>query len=176
MIESGAEPSGSSRVSEGLSFFSRFMQLTLKLCIAFSFVAIVVTQTPARESREARHLKELARLESVWNEAHLRGDADALAQLWADDLIVTVPDMPLMDKNEALAFVRSGKMKFRRYHTSDLRTRVYGDTAIVTGQLARERESASKEFEDDWRFTKVYVRRKGRWRVVAWHGSHVGTS
>lgn len=152
------------------------MHLPLKLCIAFCLVAIVAIQTQARESREARDLKELSRLESVWNEAHLRGDADALDQLWADDLIVTVPDMPVMDKNEALAFLRSGRMKFTRYQTSDLRTRAYGDTAVVTGQLSRERESVKKEFEDDWRFTKVYVRRKGRWQVVAWHGSHVGTS
>ncbi|MBC8029657.1 MAG: nuclear transport factor 2 family protein [Pyrinomonadaceae bacterium] len=152
------------------------MNLPLRPCIAICIVAAVLTQTPGRESREARDLKELSRLESVWNDAHLRGDAEALDQLWAEDLIVTVPDMPLMDKNEALSFVRLGKMKFRRYQTSDLRTRVYRDTAVVTGQLARERESASKEFEDDWRFTKVYVRRKGRWQVVAWHGSHVGTS
>jgi ketosteroid isomerase-like protein len=148
----------------------------LKLFIAFCLVALVATQTQARESREARDLKELARLESVWNQAQLRNDAEALDLLWADDLIITVPDMPLMDKQEALVFVRSGKMKFRRYQTSDLRTKVYGDTAVVTGQLSRERELASKEFEDDWRFTKVYVRRKGRWQVVAWHGSHVGTS
>jgi ketosteroid isomerase-like protein len=152
------------------------MVFRLEVCLALCVVTIGVTHTPGRESREARDLKELARLESVWNESHLRSDAAALDQLWADDLVVTVPDMPLMDKNEALQFVRSGRMKFKRYQTSDLRTRVYGDTAVVTGQLARERESASKEFEDDWRFTKVYVRRKGRWQVVAWHGSHVGTS
>jgi ketosteroid isomerase-like protein len=152
------------------------MNLSLRLCIAICLVAIVATQTMARDSREARDLKELARLESVWNQAQLRNDAEALDRLWADDLVITVPDMPLMDKQEALAFVRSGKMKFRRYQTSDVRTKVYGDTAVVTGQLSRERESASKEFEDDWRFTKVYVRRKGRWQVVAWHGSHVGTS
>jgi len=152
------------------------MNLSPKLSIALCIVAVVATQTAARESREARHLKELARLESVWNEAHLRGDADALDSLWADDLIVTVPDMPLMDKKDALSIIRSGRMKFRRYQTSDLRTRLYGDTAVVMGQLSRERESASKEFEDDWRFTKIYVRRKGRWQVVAWHGSHVGTS
>jgi ketosteroid isomerase-like protein len=148
----------------------------LKLFMAFSLVALVATQIAARESREARDLKELARLESVWNEAHLRSDDDALNLLWAEDLVVTVPDMPLMNKQEALALVRSGRMKFRRYQTSDLRYKVYGDTAVVTGQISRERESASKEFEDDWRFTKVYVRRMGRWQVVAWHGSHVGTS
>ncbi len=152
------------------------MNLVFKICITACLIAVAALPMAARESRAARDLKELARLESVWNEAHLRGDADALDQLWADDLIVTVPDMPVMDKNEALALVRAGKMKFRRYQTSDLRTRIYGETALVTGQISRERDSATNEFEDDWRFTKVYVRRKGRWRVVAWHGSHVGTS
>jgi len=147
-----------------------------KLCIAAILIAFPAIPTQARESRESQDLKELSRLESVWNEAHLRGDAEALDQLWASDLIVTVPDMPVMDKNEALAVVRSGRIKFRRYQTSDLRTRLYGDTAVVTGQLSRERDPANNEFEDDWRFTKVYVRRKGRWQVVAWHGSHVGTS
>lgn len=152
------------------------MTLFLRLCIAACLIGFASLHTQARDSREARDLKELSRLEAVWNEAQLRGDATALDQLWADDLIVTVPDMPVMNKDEALSFVRSGKMRFRRYQTSDLRTRIYGNTAVVTGQLSRERESANNEFEDDWRFTKIYVRRKGRWLVVAWHGSHVGTS
>ena len=155
------------------------MNLLLKISMGTCIVAIAafgVTLTPARESRDARDLKELSRLETVWNDAHLRGDAGALDRLWADDLVVTVPDMPVMDKSESLAFMRSGKMKFHRYQTSDLRTRVYGDAAVVTGQLERVRDAANKGFEDDWRFTKVYVRRNGRWQVVAWHGSHVGTS
>ena len=147
-----------------------------RLCIVVCIVALVATQTSARENREGRDLKQLTRLESVWNQAQLSNDAEALDLLWADDLIITVPDMPLMNKQEALALVRTGKMKFRRYQTSDLRYKVYGDTAVVTGQISRERVWASNEFEDDWRFTKVYIRRKGRWQVVAWHGSHVGTS
>ena len=151
------------------------LRLSLAICL-LAITAVALAQTPSPKSREARDIKELTRLEAVWNEAQLRGDAVALDQLWASDLIVTVPDMPVMDKSESLAFVRSGKMKFQRYQTSDIRTRVYGDAAVVTGQLARERESARKEFEDDWRFTKIYVRRNGRWQVVAWHGSHVGTS
>lgn len=152
------------------------MTIVLQFCVTVCLIAVAALPLHARESREARDLKELTRLESIWNEAHLRSDANALDQLWAEDLIVTMPDMPVMDKKEALAMVRAGRMKFRRYQTSDLRTRVYGDTAVVTGQLSRERESVTNEFEDDWRFTKVYVRRKGRWQVVTWHGSHVGTS
>jgi ketosteroid isomerase-like protein len=124
----------------------------------------------------AGDIKELTRLENVWNDAHERGDAKTLDQLWADDLVVTVPDMPVSNKEESLAIWRSGKMKFYRYKTSDLRIRVYGDAAVVTGQLERRRTNNTEVFEDDWRFTKVYVRRGGKWLVVAWHGSHVASS
>ena len=28
-----------------------------------------------------------------------------------------------------------------------------------------------REIQDDWRFTKVYVRGSDKWQVVAWHAS-----
>ena len=151
------------------------MLLTVKCLIAIPIVVLSLAQKPARD-KDSAHIKELTRLESVWNDAHVRGDAAVLDRLWAEDLVVTVPDMPVMNKEESLAIWRSGKMKFHSYKTSDLRIRVYGNAAVVTGQLERRRTNNLQEFEDDWRFTKVYVRRDGRWLVVAWHGSHVGSS
>ena len=151
------------------------MKLPLTLCLTVCIVAIGFGQKPTRETRESAHVKELGRLEKVWNDAQLSGNADALDRLWADDLVVTVPNMPVMDKSESLAFVRSGKMKFQTYKTSDIRVRLYGGAGVVTGQLERHRSGNRGEFEEDWRFTKVYVRRSGRWQVVAWHGSPVGS-
>jgi ketosteroid isomerase-like protein len=107
----------------------------------------------------------------VWNQAHLNSDADTLDKLWADDLEVDVPRMAVMSKTEALAFARSGRMKFLHYVTSDLRIRVYGDTAVVSGRMQRTRTMNGKEVSDDWRFTKVYIRRTGQWRVVSFHAS-----
>ena len=150
------------------------MRQLLILCIAACAATTSLAQAPARRARNSADVTQLRRLEKVWNDAQLIGDANALDRLWADDLVITVPNMPLMDKNESLQFVRSGKMKFQTYKTSDLRIRVYRDAAVVTGQLERTRSGNRGEFEDDWRFTKVYVRRAGRWQVAAWHGSHVG--
>lgn len=150
------------------------MYLYAKCFLAVWILAIAVSQKLATSTPESADVKELGRLEKVWNDAQLSGNADALERLWADDLVVTVPNMPVMDKSESLEFVRSGKMKFQIYKTSDIRIRVYGDAAVVTGQLERTRSANRGEFEDDWRFTKVYVRRSGRWQVVAWHGSPVG--
>jgi hypothetical protein len=151
------------------------MKLLLTLCLTICVVPTAFAQTLARRRRESVDVTELRRLEKVWNDAHLTGDAATLDRLWADDLVVTLPNMPVIDKSESLAFIRTGRMKFKTYKTSDLRIRVYRDTAVVIGQLERITDANRGEFEDDWRFTKVYVRRAGRWQVVAWHGSHVGT-
>ena len=152
------------------------MNVFLKSCLAILILAISVAETAWGKTSEAADIEELKRLEKIWNDAHLRGDIEAMDRLWASDLVVTAPDLPIMNKDESLGVWRGGRMKFDIYKTSDLRIKVYGDAAVVTGQLERIRDSKSKEFQDDWRFTKVYVRRGGRWQVVAWHGSHVGTS
>jgi ketosteroid isomerase-like protein len=133
--------------------------------------AVVLAGAGAPEPKEASDVAELTRLEAVWNEAHKRGDAEALDGLWADDLVVSVPRMAVLTRPDALAVARSGRMKFQRYDTSELRVRVYGDAAVVTGRLQRTRDMGGRVLDDDWRFTKVYVRHEGRWQVVAFHAS-----
>lgn len=114
---------------------------------------------------------ELVRLEHIWNEAHLKGDVSALEALWAEGLVVTVPLMPRMNRDTALAVARSGRIQFERYETSAIETRVYGDTAIVTGRLERTRRKGDQLQEDHWQFTKVYLRQDGRWRVIVFDAS-----
>ncbi|MFZ0336207.1 MAG: nuclear transport factor 2 family protein [Candidatus Acidiferrales bacterium] len=132
------------------------------------FLLMLPAQGPAQNAND---VNELLRLETVWNQAHEKGDAAALDALWDEDLQVAVPKMPVMSKAQALAFARTGRMKFQRYETSDVKARVYGDAAVVTGQLNRTRVMNGKTVEDNWRFTKVYVRRGGTWKVVAFHAS-----
>ena len=134
-------------------------------------IAIALLQGSAAVSKDAFDLKELYRLESVWNDAHVKGDADALDRLWANDLVVTVAAMPVMNKADALAMVRSSRMPFTKYETSELNVKRLGDAAVVTGRLTRERTMNGKAVTDNWRFTKVYTASDGRWRVVAWHAS-----
>jgi ketosteroid isomerase-like protein len=136
--------------------------------------ATILVQQPSNKSQESAQTRELLRLENVWNEAHVRGDADALDSLWADDFVATVPSMIPMTKAETIGIWRSGRMKFLRYDTSDLRVRLYGDAAVVTGRVHRIRNLGGRDVDDDWRFTKVYIRRAGKWQVVAWHASTAG--
>jgi hypothetical protein len=138
--------------------------------LGFLLFLAVFQSTPA-VSKHAFDLKELHRLEEVWNVAHVNGDADTLDRLWANELIVTIAAMPLMTKADALAMVRSNKMPFTKYETSELRVKRLGESALVTGRLQRERVMGGKTITDNWRFTKVYAMSGGRWQVIAWHAS-----
>lgn len=134
-------------------------------------ISLTVAGASFGQSTRESDVRELEKLETVWNEAHEHEDPNALEALWADDLEVAVPKMPVMTKAEVLAFARSGRMKFLRYSTSNVRIRVYGDAAVVTGRLQRTRVLNGQEVSDDWRFTKTYVRESHKWRVVAFHAS-----
>lgn len=125
----------------------------------------------AAAQADSSNINEFLHLEQIWNEAHQKGNSAALDSLWAEELVVSVPRMPMMRKEESLAFARSGRMRFLHYRTSELQVHRFTDVAVVTGRVERAREFSGRRLDDDWRFTKVYVRRDGRWQVVAWHAS-----
>jgi ketosteroid isomerase-like protein len=139
------------------------------LPILFVLLPLIAQTAEMPENSEAT--EELLRLEKVWNDAHLKGDAETLAWLWSDDLQVIVPKMPVMTKSDALAFARSGRMKFEKYATSNVRVRFFGDAAVVTGEMKRSRTLNGQSVDDDWQFTKVYLRKGRGWQVVIFHAS-----
>ena len=147
------------------------MRIHLPLLVAVIASATLAVPTCVAQKSHEADVHELERLEAVWNDAHEHGNADTLEQLWADDLEVAVPKMPVLTKAEALKFARSGHMNFLRYTTSDIRVRVYDDAAVVTGRLQRTCPMNGQEMFDDWRFTKTYIRDAGQWCVVSFHAS-----
>ena len=68
-----------------------------------------------------------------------------------------------MSKPEGLAALKDGTTTFTRFETSELRPRVTGDLAVVTGRLQRTRSAGPP---DDWQFRKVYRRHASGWQVI----------
>lgn len=139
------------------------MKFLISIFAAILFCGVSSAAAPA---------DDLLRLEKVWNEAHLHADAAALDNLWDEELVVTVPEMPLFDKKGSLAIWKSGRFKFDRYETSAVKVRIIGETGIVTGRVLRSRTFNGNPKEDNWKFTKVYAKRGPDWKVVAWHASN----
>ena len=144
------------------------------LVVLGGVVSTVLAQSSKPTAQETPE-QQILRLETVWNEAHLHGDVEALDRLWSPDLSVIVPEMQPFAKEQLLKMWRSMKVTFTSYTTSNVKVRFDGNTAVVTGRLQRSRDFGGRTRNEDWLFTKTYAQVDGQWKVVAYHASTTPT-
>ncbi len=105
--------------------------------------------------------------------ALVKNDLAALDRLLADDLTYTHSSALVETKAEYLSAIRSGKLKYHSLDHEQQRVRLYGDTAVLTGITKVFSTYHGKEGRPTLRFTIVYVKRAGRWQMVAWQSTGV---
>lgn len=145
------------------------------LTIAASYLAL--GQPPAKQSERAnqqgRVERELIKLEHEWADAVVRGDTAVLDRIEADDLIVTDTDGKVSNKAQDQADIKSGAFKVESIKLDNMKVQAYGDTAVVTGRTTMTGQYKGKDISGQYRWTDVFVKRQGRWQVVATHASQI---
>jgi ketosteroid isomerase-like protein len=66
-----------------------------------------------------------------------------------------------------MANMKSGELKFESMDLKESKVRVYGDTAIVTGQSRVKGSFKGQDISGTYSFTDVFVKSKGQWRAVS---------
>jgi uncharacterized protein (TIGR02246 family) len=130
---------------------------------------------PAQQSTLTRAEQEVRKLERQWLDAYEQNDPEAMDRIVADDFTITFPNGAMQSKPQLMAMVRAPRQASQpdmRFHTEDVRSRAYGDTVILIGRVVTEYVRDGKAVTERSRYTDTYVRRKGRWQVVASHLSN----
>ena len=104
-------------------------------------------------------------------QAQIHADAAALDRIYADDFIGIGPSGTVRHKPQVLSDFTSGHLKFQSITTDEVEVRVYGNTAVETGLSRMVGQDKGKAVPRDNRFTRVWVKQEGRWRLVANHYS-----
>lgn len=99
--------------------------------------------------------------------ALLRSDTAFLERVYIDDYVVTGANGVVRTRTEVIADMKSGAQTFESMNNDDIKVRVYEDTAIVTGRTTQKGQYKGQPSLSPTRFTRVYVRRDGQWRLVA---------
>ena len=110
---------------------------------------------------------EIKSLEEARNQAVLHGDVAALDKMTSDDYTFITLRGELRTKSDILKGFASGSFHYDSRQVSDLKVRVYGGTAIVTGRSVQKGMENGKDYSGDYRFTRVYVKENGHWLTVA---------
>ena len=104
-------------------------------------------------------------------QAQIGADAAALNRIYADDFIGIGPSGTVRTKAQVIADFTSGDLEFQSIITDDVRVRVYGNTAVETGRSTMIGQDRGKAVPRDNRFTRVWIKQFGRWRLVSNHYS-----
>lgn len=110
-------------------------------------------------------------LENDWNAAYKKSDIAAMNSLLADDFIITIEDGTTFSKTGYIAHNGNTTVHVTTSDMSDLRVRIYGNTAVVTGAYHERGTEKGKPYEYHDRFTDVWVNLNGKWKVLASHYS-----
>jgi ketosteroid isomerase-like protein len=110
-------------------------------------------------------------LELKWTESYKQRSIDILSSLLADEFVITVEDGNVYSKAGYISHTADSKVRVDVAEMSDLKVRIHGNTAIVTGSYHEKGNSEGKPYEYHDRLTDVWVRTGGKWQVVASHYS-----
>jgi ketosteroid isomerase-like protein len=91
----------------------------------------------------------------------------------ADDYLQIDTDGRVLNKADTLERITSSYARLVANPVDDLAVRVYGDTAILTARARPQGVLDGKEFTDALRYTRIYVKRDGRWQVVLFQQTRV---
>jgi ketosteroid isomerase-like protein len=124
-------------------------------------------RSPAEE--EAAVLRALADA----CDAYLKGDADRMLLLLTEDFTSTDPDGVVTTRADDIEMARKGTIRYEVFENRDMKVRLHGDAAVVTGRTIVKGQAGERAFAAEFQFTDTLVRTGGRWRVAATHISRV---
>ena len=110
--------------------------------------------------------EELLKLANAFARAVANNDADALDALLADDWIIVNADGSIIDKARFLGVIRSGALSHELMESTDLRVRLYGNTAVVTTLTTSKGKFMGQGFASCERATDIFVKQSDRWQCV----------
>jgi ketosteroid isomerase-like protein len=98
-------------------------------------------------------------------DAQVKKDFAALETLLADDLIYVHSNGNIDNKTSYIQSIRDGKSQYDEIKSEEMRVRVYGKTAVITGVCVVKMPTNPNL---RLRYTDVYIKRKGNWQLASW--------
>jgi ketosteroid isomerase-like protein len=132
--------------------------LTLGFCLALQ---ACVSAPPADT------VTTLTRQAHAWDAAIIRKDMPAVAANMAPDYRHIRDNGAVSDGAGFLGFIGSPKLVINPYAVDDLDVRLYGDVALLSGTTRMTGSYDGAPFKSYYRYTDVYVKRDGQWRVAS---------
>ena len=103
-------------------------------------------------------------------------DVAALEPMLAEELRYVHSNGQLENKPQFLETVRAGRIRYVSIEVREIEVRLYDDVGLASGLILVGGRLSGQALQLELRYTDAYVRRDGRWQLVAWQTTRVPTS
>ncbi|MGH9494421.1 MAG: nuclear transport factor 2 family protein [Candidatus Sulfotelmatobacter sp.] len=138
---------------------------------AFAGQHVAVHPRASMGAGEDEAIREIIEMEREAREASIHRDADFSARTLAEDYVAISPLGQITTKQDTVSARKSGQLRYDTINVSDMVVRVYGDTAVVTARADVKGHQLGEDFSGPYRYTRVWVRRTGRWQAVSYQAT-----
>ena len=108
----------------------------------------------------------LRQMNDEWVKALVRGDAETLDQIMAEDFFFAYP-MEGDDKRTFIDDVVSGAIKVEHLQRENVGVRIWDRTAVVTAKDSVQWFYQGRDFSGQYKVIHVYAQRNQQWHLVA---------
>jgi len=129
----------------------------------------------SKESARAAE-QQVLKMEEKVNQAIGKNDWRTVSRFWAEDMDYINASGQLLTQADFVNALKSGNIKFLFNRHSDVRARAYGDCGnivVVTGYSTSHINLGGKLSVGPRRYTDVWVKRNGAWKMVVHHVTNV---
>jgi ketosteroid isomerase-like protein len=156
------------KVQEAISYLNRFRWLIVGLLL----VSLYKGAAPTTQAGENNDVKVLLRLEGEMAQAWVQRDTQTLERILADDYTLAGTGDSLISKSQYVAGLDNPEFRTTSAIIEDVRIRVYGDAAVVTGRATYQGWSKKRgRYVHRVGFTDTSIQRDSTWKCVATHAS-----
>ena len=138
--------------------------------LAVIFAVFIPGPVSAQSAKQKSKVEqEIRRLDLAHADAILRGDLPALDKLWTEDFKVNNP----FNQVDRADRIRTGAVTYSSFIREPETVLIHGDTVIVMGReiVVPKGNSPDAGKTINRRYTNIWMKRSGRWRLVARHAS-----
>jgi ketosteroid isomerase-like protein len=142
----------------------RLQYILLLVCVIWPCLAPAAGQQ-APESATVRAL------ELKWAKAYKLRQFDVLSSFLDDDCVSTFEDGNVFGKLGVISYIAKPSVHVEIADISDLKIRMHGLTAVVTGAYHEQGVTDGKRYDYHDRFTDVWMKVRRNWKLIASHYS-----
>ena len=129
--------------------------------------AVAATAPAPTENVEAT----ITQLEKDWVTAILKKDTATLDRILAPDFVGTSPTAHTFTKEDAIGDLKDARYVVDKMDLDEVSVNVYGDAAVSFTSQEEKSKYEGKDTSGHYHFTDTWVKKDGRWQVVASHGT-----